>query len=167
MAVEDLADEVVHLRVAARAGLAAPWSWRKRVVAFVIDMRVVADLEDRDPAHADRDLLRVDSLDVEDRLVRLQRQVLRLLQDGITSAPPPVTILNVLPARRPAPPLAPRPVMISAWSAAGTFQSTLKATTTNRTTSTTPAMMTISAVLIPCSSPRSGTRVTMTFRGGS
>ena len=41
---------------------------------------VVADLEDRDAPHPDRDLLLVHRLDLQQRLVGLQRQVLRALQ---------------------------------------------------------------------------------------
>ena len=39
--------------------------------------------------------------------------------------------------------------MISAWSAAGTFQSTLNAIAIKMTTIATPAAMTIRSVLIP------------------
>ncbi len=71
--VEDLADEVVHLALLgvqeARAGVG------DRAL-------VVADLEDRHAAHADRDLLDVDALDLEHRLVGRHAEVLRLLQHG-------------------------------------------------------------------------------------
>ena len=73
VAVEDLADEVVHLALLglqeAHAGV------RDRAL-------VVADLEDRHAAHADRDLLRVDALDLEQRLVGRHAEVLRLLHHG-------------------------------------------------------------------------------------
>jgi hypothetical protein len=75
--VEDLAHQVVHLRGrAARCVLVVQEPGR----GVGDRLLVVADLEDGDPAHADGDLLRVDALDVEDRLVGLHRQVLGLLQ---------------------------------------------------------------------------------------
>jgi hypothetical protein len=82
--VEDLADEVVHLRGGPVLGRLVVQEARRGVG----DRRlVVADLEDRDAAHADRDLLRVDALDVEQRLVGLHREVLRLLHvlDPVTA----------------------------------------------------------------------------------
>jgi hypothetical protein len=70
--VEDLADEVVHLALLgfeeARGGV--------RDRAFV-----VADLEDRHAPDADRDLLRVDAFDLQQRLVGGHAEVLRLLHD--------------------------------------------------------------------------------------
>jgi hypothetical protein len=90
VAVEDLAHEVVPQ---ALLGL-------QEAHAGVGDRAlVVADLEDGDPAHADRDLLRVDALDLEQRLVGLHRQVLRLLQHGHHERPAPRIATITSPVR--------------------------------------------------------------------
>jgi hypothetical protein len=77
--VEDLPHQVVHLRVAAgpRSHLLIVQEARRGIRDR---LGVVGDLEDRDPAHAHGDLLGVDALDVEDGLVGLERQILRLLE---------------------------------------------------------------------------------------
>ena len=63
---------------------------------------------------------------------------------GTTNAPPPVTILKIRsPTARP---LTPKPVTISASSAAGTFHSTLNRIASTSGTTTTTAMTTISVV---------------------
>jgi hypothetical protein len=78
VAVEDLADQVVHLRARRPARALVVQEARRGVGDRLL---VVADLEDRHAAHADRDLLGVDALDVEDRARRAQAQVLGLLED--------------------------------------------------------------------------------------
>ena len=94
MAVEDLLDHVVHLRAdAAALDVLIVQEARGRVGDR---LRVVADLEQRDAADPDGDLLRVDALDFQHRLVGLsvERYCARC-SAGTTIAPPPVMILNV------------------------------------------------------------------------
>jgi hypothetical protein len=95
VAVEDLAHEVVHLsgRLAAAVVEEARGGVRDRVL-------VVAHLEDGHAAHADGDLLLIDALDLEDRLVGLQREVLGLLQDGQDERAAAGDDLEHLPRRR-------------------------------------------------------------------
>ena len=84
---------------------------------------------------------------------------------GTTSAPPPVTILYVRPSV-PAAAFTPAPVMISAWSAAGTRYSALNSAASSTRPMTTAAATMMVGLMAGLRLPRMGGRWCARDAGG-